>query len=303
MYDLDAMATFVAVIRSGRFAAASKFLGIPKSTVSQRVARLEATLGVRLLERTTRVLRPTSAGAAYYERCARILADVDDANASVKDLARYPRGLLRVAAPHLLGQAMVAAVASTFCRTYPEIEVEIIASDGRVSLLEDGFDIAIAATASEADSSTVTRVLGKTQTWCCAARSYLEHRLMPGFPEELTDHDCIIRDSSGSFGRDARWSFERGDDVRHVNVSGRLRLNSISMAHAAVLAGAGIAAIPSFLCAHDVQNGRLVRILRDWVIEPKDIRILYPSHKQLSPRVRLFIDALITAAECDERFG
>ncbi len=302
MFDLDAMATFVAVVRSGRFAAASKSLGIPKSTVSQRIARLEVTLGVRLLERTTRVLRPTSAGAAYYERCARILADVEEANASVKELARYPRGLLRVAVPHLLGQSMVAAVASTFCRTYPEIEVEIIASDRRVSLIEDGFDIAIVAAASEADSTTVSRVLGKAQTWCCAAPSYLDRCVMPSVPEDLAEHDCVIRDASGGFGRNVRWSFERGGDVRHVEVSGRLRLNSISMAHVAVLTGAGIAAIPSFLCAEDVRNGRLVRVLSDWVIDPKDIRILYPSNRQLSPRVRLFIDALITAADSDERF-
>src|ERR1700722_2040319 len=108
MFDLDAMATFVAVVRAGHFAAAAKSLGLPKSTVSQRVARLEEALGVRLLERTTRVLRPTSAGAAYYERCARILAEVEEANAAVKDLGTSPRGILRVATSDLLGQSVVA---------------------------------------------------------------------------------------------------------------------------------------------------------------------------------------------------
>jgi DNA-binding transcriptional LysR family regulator len=294
MFDLDAMATFVAVVRSGHFAAASKSLGLPKSTVSQRVARLEATLGVRLLERTTRVLRPTNAGAAYYERCARILSEVAEANAAVKDLGTSPRGILRVATSHLLGQSVLAAVAATFSQQYPEVEVEVVASDRRVNLLEEGFDVAIVLSTSETDSTMISRVLSGGQTWCCAAPSYLSERSTPSAPGDLSAHDCIIRDrAADGFARGAIWTFERRDDVQRIEVRGRLRLNSIMMAHAAVLAGAGIATIPSFICAKDVLNGRLVRILSDWVVDRKDIRIVYPSNRHLSPRVRLFVDALV----------
>jgi DNA-binding transcriptional LysR family regulator len=302
MFDLDAMATFVAVVRSKHFAAAAKSLGLPKSTVSQRVARLEASLGVRLLERTTRFLRPTSAGAAYYERCARILSEVEEANAAVKDLGTSPRGILRVATSDLLGQSVVAAVAAAFSQQHPEVEVEVVASDRRVSLLEDGFDVAIVVSASETDSTMISRVLIRGQTWCCAAPSYLEARGAPLAPGDLSAHDCIIREApADGFARGAIWTFERHHDLQHIEIRGRLMLSSIMMAHAAALAGAGIAAIPSFICAEDVQKGRLVRILSDWVVDRKDIRVVYPSNRHLSPRVRLFVDALVAAASDDER--
>ena len=296
------MATFVAVVRSGHFAAAARTLGLPKSTVSQRVARLEATLGVRLLERTTRVLRPTHAGSAYYERCARILSEVEEANAAVKDLGTSPRGTLRVTTSHLLGQSVVAAVAATFSRQYPEVEVEVVASDRRVNLLEEGFDVAIVVSASESDSTMISRVLSGGQTWCCAAPSYLSARGPPSAPGDLSAHDCIIRElAADGFASGAIWTFERSDDVQRIEVHGRLRLSSIVMTHAAALAGGGIAAIPSFVCAEDVEDGRLVRILSDWVVDRKDIRIVYPSNRHLSPRVRLFVDALVAAAGKDER--
>ena len=304
MFDLDAMATFVAVVRTGHFAAASKSLGLPKSTVSQRVGQLEAMLGVRLLERTTRVLRPTQAGAAYYERCARILSEVAEANAAVKDLGTSPRGVLRVATSHLLGQSVVAAVAATFSRQYPEVDVEVVASDRRVNLLEENFDVAIVVASFGADSSMISRVLRRGQTWCCAAPSYLSSRGAPFAPADLSAHDCIIREApADGFAREAIWTFERREDVQRVEVHGRLRLSSIMMAHAAALAGAGIAAIPSFVCAEDIQNGSLVRVLSDWVVDRKDIRIVYPSNRHLSPRVRLFVDALVVAASNDERYG
>lgn len=303
MYDLDAIATFVAVVRSGHFAAAARSLGLPKSTASQRVARLEANLGVRLLERTTRVLRPTHAGAAYYERCVRILGEVEDANAAVKDLATSPRGTLRVVTPHLLGQAFVAPVSAVFSQHYPEIEVEVVAADRRVNLLEEGFDVAIVVGAYQANSTMISRVVSRGQIWCCAAPSYLSRRGKPSVPQELSDHDCIIRQgATDDYARGAIWTFERDDDVQRVEVHGQLSLNSIMMAHVAALVDAGVAAIPSFICAGDVQNGRLVRLLPDWIVDHKDIRIVYPSNRHLPPRIRLFVDALVAAAREDERF-
>ena len=296
MFDLDAMATFVAVVRSGHFSAASQSLGLPKSTVSQRVARLEAVLGVRLLERTTRVIRPTSAGAAYYERCARILAEVEEANAAVKDLGTSPRGMLRVATPLLFGQSLLATVAARFSQQHPEVEIEVVASDRRVNLIEEGFDVAIVVAAFEPDSTMISRVLDGGERWCCAAPAYLSARAAPSAPAHLSAHDCIIisrEAAADGLARRARWTFERGEDVEHVEVRGRLRLSSMIMAQAAVLAGAGIAAIPSFICAEDVQKGRLVRVLSDWVVDRRDIRVVYPSNRYLSPRVRLFVDALV----------
>lgn len=303
MYDLNAIATFVAVVRSGHFAAAARTLGLPKSTVSQRVARLEENLGVRLLERTTRSLRPTHAGAAYYERGSRILAEVEEANAAVKDLGTHPRGTLRVATSHILGQSFVAPVAAVFCQRYREIEIEVVAVDRRVNLLEEGFDLAIVVGAGEADSTMISRVISRGQTWCCAAPSYLSGRDAPSVPQQLSDHDCIIRQTAADdYVHGTTWTFERNTDVQRIDVRGRLFLNSIAMAHAAARDGAGIAAIPSFLCAEDVQNGRLMRLFPEWTVNRKDIRILYPSRRNLAARVRLFIDALVARANGDDRF-
>ncbi|WOJ91289.1 LysR substrate-binding domain-containing protein [Methylocapsa polymorpha] len=301
---MDAIATFVAVVRTGHFAAAARSLGLPNSTASQRVARLEESLGVRLLERTTRVLRPTGAGAAYYERCVRILTEVEEANAAVRDLGTSPRGTLRVATTHLLGQALVAAVAAVFCQRHPAIEVEVIAMDRRVSLLEEGLDVAIVVGASEPDSTMISRVVSRGQTWCCATPSYLAIRGAPCLPQQLSGHDCIIRQSGArDYSHGAIWTFERDDEVQRVEIHGRLSLSSIMMTHAAVLAGAGVAAIPSFLCAEEIQKGRLVRLLPDWIVERKDIRIVHPSNRHLSARVRLFIDAVVATARDDKRFS
>ncbi len=288
------MATFVGVVRSGSFASASRLLQLPKSTVSQHVSRLEATLGARLLERTTRALRLTNAGAAYYERCVRILTEVEEANAAVKDLGTSPRGTLRVATSYLIGQSVVADVAATFCRQFPEIEIDVVASDRRVNLLEEGFDIAIVVAGTVPDTTMISRVLSGGRTWCCATPSYLAESGTPLTPAELGRHECIVRAAAtDGAARETIWTFERADDVRRVEVHGRLHVNSVLMAHAAVLAGAGIATIPSFICANEVESGRLVHILSDWIVDRKEIRIVYPSNRHLSPRVKLFADAFV----------
>jgi DNA-binding transcriptional LysR family regulator len=305
MFDLDAMATFVAVVRSGNFAAAAKSLRLPRSTVSQRVARLEGMLGVRLLERTTRVVRPTDAGAAYYERCTRIISDLEDANTAVKDLGSHPRGHLRVATPHLFGQVFLATIASTFSQQYPEVELEIVASDRRVNLIEEGFDVAIVVAAYTPDSTLISRRLSGGALWCCAAPPYLKSRGTPAAPSDLSGHDCIINcEGAGADTQDAWWTFERRDEILRVDIRGRLTMNSMMMSRAAALAGAGIAAIPSVICAEDVRTGRLVRVLSDWAVDRKDIQVVYPSRRYLSSRVRLFVDAMVTQiARSDDLSG
>ncbi|WP_437524989.1 LysR substrate-binding domain-containing protein [Sorangium sp. So ce726] len=289
MFDFDAMATFVEVAQLGSFSAAAKALRLPRSTVSERVARLEASLGVRLLERTTRVVRPTSAGAAYHERCARILSEMEEANAAVKDLESSPRGVLRVATPLLFGQSFLASVAAAFTQSHPAVEIEIVASEHRVNPIEDGFDVAIMLFASDDDSSLIAQRLKGGDLWLCATPSYLEARGRPKSPAGLDEHACIVYGES----RMTRWTFERGREVRRVDVRGALSMNSFGMLHEAVCTGVGIAPVPSILCAEDVRSGRLVRVLADWSIDRKDLRVVYPSNRHLSPRVRLFVDMLV----------
>jgi DNA-binding transcriptional LysR family regulator len=291
MSDLDALETFVTVVRLGNFTAAAGALRLPRSTVSQRVARLEASLGVRLLERTTRSVRPTPSGTAYYERCARILAELEEANAIVKDASTSPRGMLRVASPLLFGQSFLARIAAEFIARYPAVSIEIVASHRSVNLLEDNFDIAIEVATAAIDSSAMSRLLSGGQLWCCAAPAYVRAHGVPTTPEDLANHECVV---GGEF-QTARWAFERGGDLRRIDVRGRLVVNTIAMAHEAALAGAGIASIPRFLCEPDLRRGKLKRVLADWVVDRRQLRVVFPSGRHLSTRVRLFVELIVSS--------
>jgi DNA-binding transcriptional LysR family regulator len=257
--------------------------------VSQRVSRLETSLGSRLLERTTRLVRPTLAGATYYARCAALLADLEEANLEVKSLARSPRGLLRVHAPILFGQAALPPIVTAFLARYPEVEIEVVASDRKVNLIEEQFDLAVLAGHGEEDSSLVTRVLYGGEYWCCAAPSYVETHGLPAAPEELATRECILIGEPAQW----RWTFERGAERRVVEANGRLRVNTVITGYAAARAGAGIAMVPRFLCGDDVSSGAMSRLLGEWAIERKPLRVAYPSGRHLPLRVRLFVDALV----------
>jgi len=297
MRDLEAIGTFVAVVKEGSFTGAARVLRIPRSTVSQRVARLEGLLKVRLLERTTRVVRPTNAGTAYYQRCAQILVDVEEASSVVRDLESEPRGLLRVATRPLVGQTFLAEFAARYVRKYPLVEVELVVLERAVNLVEEGIDVAIVVAGAELDSSLIRRKLSAGDRWCCASPGYLKHGRVPRSPGELRGHDCIVDGG----GRRGSWRFERGDKLVRVDVRGRLGMSSLTMAHRAALGGAGCANIPRVLCADDVRDGRLVRLFPDWKVEQQDLLVLYPSSRHLSPRVRVFVEALISEYAAAER--
>jgi len=283
------MATFVAVVKSGGFRGAATSMRIPRSTVSHRIARLEQDLGVRLLERTTRRLRTTDVGEAFYERCVRILADVEDAHFSVANVRQAPRGTLRVACTLLFGHLHLMPVAAAFMRKYPDVEIEIVASNRRVNLVEEGFDLAVVAMASNEDSSLVGRKLTTSEFRCFAGAGYVAARGLPAHPDELPSHRCVVYGDS----RQASWRFERPGETRTLAIRGCLSVNSLVMAHLAALQNVGLTVLPSFMCRDDVGAGRLGRVLPEWIVERAEMRVVYPSNRYLAPRVRLFVDALI----------
>jgi DNA-binding transcriptional LysR family regulator len=289
MADFDAMQTFVAVLRTGSFRGAALSLRIPRSTVSQRVARLEEHLGVRLLERTTRTLRPTSAGRAYFDRCAHILADVEEADRAVTEEDRAPRGVLRVASSLLFGHSFLSPIAAEFALRHPEVEVEVVATNRRVNVVEEGFDLAVMFMDVNDDSSLVARKLESAEHRCCASPAYVAAHGAPKSPEDVRSHSCIVYGEN----RQAVWRFERGEDKRRVAIHGRMSVNSFLMAHDAALRGVGIACLPTFLCGEEFRAGRLVSLFPDWLVNRTEMRVVYPSNRYLAPRVRLFIDALI----------
>jgi len=286
--DLNAMWVFHEVVSQGSFTAAAKRLGMRKSTVSRKITALEDRLGARLLHRTTRRLSLTETGRAYFDRCARVMAEVEAADREVADLHDAPRGKLRITAPVDIGLAFVGPLAADFLERYPEVHLEVVLTGRVVDLVAEGFDVAIRA-GSLADSSLIARRLGTTGGRLYASSSYAQSHVLPKQPEQLVEHACITSTATG-FGD--TWQLNSGERTVRVAVAGRLRVNDFGLARKAVLAGHGIAFIPEVLCVDDVASGRLVPVLPAWQSRASGVWAVYPSTRNLSAKVRAFLDFL-----------
>jgi len=288
MVDLNEMRLFSQVVKEQSFTRAARALGLPKSTVSERIARLEARLGVRLLQRSTRSVGPTEVGLVYYEHCARIVAEAEEADARVRDASATPRGLVRVASPQLFGQAFLGSVVVEFLERYPETEVELVLTERKVDLVEEGFDLAILIM-EKAEASLVVRKLGEAAMVCCASARYVQAHGAPSHPRELPQHACLTF-STSRLGH--TWHFERGEEVQQVRLRSRYAVNSIALVRQAALQGLGIALLPHFLCAQDIRAGLLVPLLAPWSIGRAEMRAVYPSRRYLSAAVKALLDLL-----------
>jgi DNA-binding transcriptional LysR family regulator len=279
------MVLFARVVREESFTRAARQLGITKQTVSERISHLEARLGVRLLERTTRRLRVTGAGAMYYERCAAIAAQIDEANSEVQQGLANPTGLLRVSTPVLYGRRYLTPVVSGFLSRYPQARVELVLADRRVHLIEEGFDVAIHIGPLD-DSSLVVRKLGEGAVRYVASPRYLAKHGTPN-ARELRAARCI------GFSAFETWEVE-GVKVRIDPV---LTVNDLELAYEAALAGVGIARVPDLLGQEAVRDGRLKVLFGPRPAMLRAIHVVYPSRLNLPNKVRLFVDALATLAE------
>jgi len=204
MQDLNEIAIFARVVKEESFTKAARTLGLPKSTVSERVSRLEERLGVRLLDRTTRHVRPTAAGAAYYERAARVVAEIEEANAAVTDIHRSPKGLLRIGSPLLFGHAFLGDFVAEFLVTHPEVEVELIVADRRFDVVEEGLDLAVHVI-GPIEASLIARKIGSAERMCVASPTYLEQHEAPKMPKDLLKHSCLVSSND----RRATWVFSK----------------------------------------------------------------------------------------------
>ena len=274
------MLLFAVLVREGSFTRAAQQLGVTKQSVSERLRKLEAQLGVRLLERTTRRLRVTGAGAAYYERCAAIAAQIDEANAEVQQQQAEPVGLLRLSSPSLYGRRYLAPVVSQFLERYPRMQVELLLADRRVDLIAEGLDLGIHIGPLE-DSSLVARKLGEGPVHYVASPGFLKKH---GTPEarSLGAARCI------GFGAIEYW------DVGGVKarVEPVLMVNDLEVACDAAIAGVGIARIPYLLCRDALEDGRLRRVFGARPAMVRAIHAVYPSRSRLPAKVRLFVEAL-----------
>jgi DNA-binding transcriptional LysR family regulator len=282
------MQVLVAVVDAGSFVAAGEALRITKAAASRIVMQLEARLGARLLQRTTRRLSMTEAGQAYYNRSKQILADLDEAEGTVGDVTLQASGRLRVNAPLSFGVNRLAALWPEFMARHPNLELEVDLADRLVDLVEEGYDMAIRITRPR-DSSLIYRKLAKTRVLLCASPDYLARRGCPENVADLARHDIIAYTYAP--GSD-NWRFETPDGEQSVTVRPRLRANNGETCRAAALAGLGISQQPCFLVGDDLAAGRLIELLPELCSQEIGIYAVYPSRKHLSIKVRALVDYL-----------
>lgn len=294
--DIDEIAAFTGVVRERSFTAAARTLGVPKSTLSERVARLEDRLGVRLVERTTRRVTTTPAGDAYFERVVRVIADLDEASAAVAESHRAVRGLIRIAAPVLFARRFLLEVIDAFMAENPDVEFDLVAADRRFNLVEEGLDAAVVITNDH--EHVVHHHLAKTARLLVASPAYVARRGLPERPADLAAHRWVIAASTATPSRHAHWTLtdERGESTS-VQIRGSLVVTSIELAAQSVLDGTGITVSPALLCQTDVDAGRLVRILPRFSVGANDLTLIHGPTRDLPLRVKRFVDFALSRFE------
>ena len=288
--DLNEIVVFARVVETKSFTAAAQQLGLPKSTVSRKISQLEERLGVRLLQRTTRKLNLTEVGQAYYERCQRIVQDIAAAEQVVTDMQTAPRGLLRVTVPVDLGSTYVGAIVADFLAAYPEIQIDLDLSDRIVDLIEEGVDLGLRI-GPLTESTLIARKLGAIQLRVCAATAYLAKRGTPSTVAQLADHDALVFAPSG---RVVPWTLHGPKGaVEEAVLRSRLVSNGMLALRDAARAGAGVAIMPEFIIADDLAAGRMAIVLPEWSTTQAELYAVYPSTRNLSPKVRAFLEFVV----------
>jgi DNA-binding transcriptional LysR family regulator len=284
-----AVAAFAKVVETGSFARAADRLDLSVSAVSRQVAELEAHLGVRLLNRTTRTLSLTESGRAFHERCVQLLADLEEAEEAVTASAIVPRGTLRLTASVSFGVAYLAPAIADFLLRHPQMRFDVELSDRAVDIVDEGIDLAIRI-GDIGSQALISRRIGVSQLVCCAAPAYLARHPAPATPEDLVAHPCLTYAYS-SIGN--LWRFVDAEHRAHdVRVTGSAHANNGAMLAALAVAGVGINLEPDFIVADDVRAGRLVTLLPGYTPPTVNISAAYPSRRHLSAKVRTFIDFL-----------
>lgn len=284
MDNLNDVLIFTKVVEQGGFTAAAKVLGLPKSSVSRGVSRLEERLQVRLLQRSTRRTRPTEIGQRYYEYCQRILLELQEANSVIESYRSEPSGLLRITAPYILGQAFLSNIVAEFLDRYSEVRCQVVLLNRYVDLIEEGFDVAIRV-GSPPESSLSLVPVGQEDVKLFASPSYLEKKGIPRTPAELAGH--VLLDTAHIPAQ--TWTLTKGSSQSTVDWSPRLVCNDVSIVLENALSHQGIAALPNFTALDAVSLNQLKPVLPDWHVKQVDIQIVYPSYKDLSPSLRAFV--------------
>lgn len=284
------MAAFVRVVDSKGFSAAAPSLGLTPSAVSKLVSRLEARLGVRLLQRTTRALRLTQEGEAFYAAARRIVGEIDALEDRISGQHGMAQGLLRVTTSVAFAAHQLAPVISEFLDLHPLVQIELLPTDRVVDMVEDGIDVAIRI-GRLADTSFMARKIGEDIRLISAAPSYIARRGVPRRPEDLVRHTCIVSRDRPDLNR---WTFRIDGERREIEVSGRVGVIEGEMQMQLALQGLGIVRLTRLTVTGAIKRGELVSLLDDFSAEePVPIHAVYPHRRHLAPKVTAFVDFVI----------
>ncbi len=293
MDRFDALQTFIRVVDAGSFTLAAERMNTAKSMISRRISDLEAHLGVRLLNRTTRSLSLTESGRTLYQRALRLVADLEEVEATLSTQAAGLKGSLRIAAPLSFGLLHLGPAINDFAARHPDVRLFIDFNDRMVDLVEEGFDLALRISRLE-DSSLIARKLTPIREVVCASPGYLERHGVPTTPKELEDHVCLRYTNVP----DSPWQYRAPDGSRGaVRIGARLEANNGDYLRDAAIAGFGVIRQPTFIVYKAIESGDLVPLLSDYSWSEIYAYAVYPSARHLSRRVRAFVEFL------QSRFG
>ncbi len=284
--SLPALMAFSRVVATGSLSAAAREMDLPLSVISKRLAHLEKSVGVRLIQRTTRRQTLTEEGALFHARVVRILDEIEQAEALLSQRRQEVSGLLRVTAPGQLGRQTIAPLIADFQRLHPQLAVQLELTDAVVDLVEGGLDLAVRF-GSLADSSLIARPLAPNFRVLCASPAYLKLHGTPKHPHDLMSHRCILIGDQ----RRGEWRFE-GDESVAVRIDAAIVTNDGEAAHRLALADAGIAVKSIWDVGDDILAGKLRRVLPQHSMSAAPLHAIYPHSQHLAPRVRAFVDYL-----------
>lgn len=294
MQDLNDLMYFAKVVEYGGFSAAGQQLGIPKSRLSRRVAELEARLGVRLLQRTTRKLALTDTGEHYLQHCQAMLLAAEQAQEAVASLSSEPRGRVRVSCISELARAGLTQVISSFLLKYPLVQLDLVLTNRRVDLLQEGIDVALRVRVpGDEDPSLIARQLTPTLAYLVASPALLQGQ------DIATPDDLQRLPALGAVGPDRRIRHLLKNQAgfrREVTFEARLSIEDFDIRRDAALQGLGFTMLPHAKCAADLQSGRLIRLLPDWELPGGHLQAVYPHRRGMLPAVRAWLDHLIEAS-------
>jgi DNA-binding transcriptional LysR family regulator len=291
MLQLNDLIAFSKIVELENLTKAGRLLGVPKSTISRRMTRLEEHLGAQLVRRSTHNITLTEQGALFYEYCQRCIGLLRDGERAIQNQHRNPQGLLRIVVPHELDRSVLGPLMTDYLEAYPDVRLVSVVANEQVELLRDGFDVAIVVGALPmAESSFIATKLGDAEYGIYAAPGYVERKGMPQSHIDLPRFDLM---AWGEVDFRATWRLHNREDEVAVEFKPRLVCNDLMLLRQAVISGLGIAALPAFICKHDLAEGRILEVLPDWRTASTRFSAVFPNHQTVPSHVRALIDFLV----------